>query len=195
MKRLLDLLLASIGLLLALPLIAAVAIAVRVVLGAPVFFVQERAGLGGRPFRLFKFRTMTPTVQSAPNGQSDAARLTPLGRWLRRWSLDELPQLWHVVTGEMSLVGPRPLPIAYLSRYTPAQVRRHLVRPGLTGLAQVNGRNATTWPERLAYDVWYVDHRSLRLDLSILLRTVRLVLAGSGVSATGEATMPEFTGR
>jgi sugar transferase EpsL len=194
MKRLLDIVLASFGLLITLPLILTVAVAVRFVMGRPIFFVQERAGLGGQPFHLFKFRTMAPTAGAAWDPSSDAQRLTPFGRWLRRWSLDELPQLWHVVKGDMSLVGPRPLPTTYLPRYSPTQARRHLVRPGLTGLAQINGRNATSWSERLAFDVWYVDHRSVLLDLRILIRTVRLVLGGGGMNAAGQATMQEFTG-
>jgi lipopolysaccharide/colanic/teichoic acid biosynthesis glycosyltransferase len=189
-----DFVLASLGLLLTLPFMLAAALAVWVVMGRPIFFVQERAGRGGRPFRLLKLRTMTTLPAQPGNPPGDEHRLTPLGRWLRRRSLDELPQLWHVIKGDMSLVGPRPLPTTYLPRYSPTQARRHLVRPGLTGLAQINGRNATTWPERLAFDVWYVDHQSLLLDFRILVRTVRLVCVGVGVSAPGQATMREFTG-
>ncbi len=154
----------------------------------PRFFRQERAGLHGVRFTLLKLRTMRP----GPG--SDAERLTRLGRLLRRTSLDELPQLWHVIGGTMALVGPRPLPARYLPRYTAEQMRRHARRPGLTGWAQVNGRNAHAWEERLRLDVWYVDHRSLALDLRILARTVGRVLAGSGIAAEGEATMTEFEG-
>jgi len=161
---------------------------VRAVDGAPAFFRQERAGLHGVRFTLLKLRTMRP----GPG--SDAERLTRLGRLLRRTSLDELPQLWHVIGGTMALVGPRPLPARYLPRYTAEQMRRHARRPGLTGWAQVNGRNAHAWEERLRLDVWYVDHRSLALDLRILARTVGRVLAGSGIAAEGEATMTEFEG-
>jgi lipopolysaccharide/colanic/teichoic acid biosynthesis glycosyltransferase len=193
-KRAFDIALAGLGLVVAAPLLAALAVAVRLAMGPPILFVQDRAGRHGRPFRLRKFRTMRPASHSGWDPASDEARLTPFGRWLRRWSLDELPQLWNVLKGEMSLVGPRPLPMAYLPRYSLEQARRHLVRPGITGLAQVSGRNAVTWPERFALDVWYVDHRSLALDLWILARTIRLALAGAGVSATDHATMEEFRG-
>jgi lipopolysaccharide/colanic/teichoic acid biosynthesis glycosyltransferase len=192
-KRLVDIL-GSIALLVLLaPVLLVVAALVRVKLGSPVLFRQVRPGRGARPFTLVKFRTMAvpaPVVPPAP----DSDRLTPFGRWLRASSLDELPELWNVLLGEMSLVGPRPLLLAYLGRYSPEQARRHEVRPGITGWAQVNGRNATTWEERLMLDVWYVDNRSLLLDLRILLRTVRLVLSREGIAAPGEATMPEFHG-
>lgn len=169
-------------------LVAALAVLVRLVDGAPAFFRQERAGLDGRPFTLVKLRTMR-------TGEgSDAERITPLGRMLRRTSLDELPQLWQVVTGTLALVGPRPLPVRYLARYSPEQMRRHAVRPGLTGWAQVNGRNGLSWAERFRLDVWYVDHRSPGLDLRILRMTVGRVLAGRGVSADDDATMREFEG-
>jgi lipopolysaccharide/colanic/teichoic acid biosynthesis glycosyltransferase len=171
-----------------LPLLAVTGLAVRLSLGRPVFFVQERPGLGGRPFRLIKFRTMR-----AGQG-SDAERLTRLGRFLRSTSLDELPELLNVLKGEMSLVGPRPLLMRYLARYTPEQARRHEVRPGLTGWAQVNGRNALTWERKFEYDVWYVDHRSLWLDAKILWLTVWQVLTRKGISGEGEATMGEFWG-
>lgn len=161
---------------------------VRIVDGAPAFFRHDRAGLDGAPFILVKLRTMRP------GSGSDAQRLTRLGRLLRRTSLDELPQLWLVITGTMALVGPRPLPTRYLPRYTPEQMRRHTRRPGLTGWAQVNGRNAHSWEERFQLDVWYVDHRSFWLDLRILALTVRRVLAASGIAADGEATMTEFSG-
>lgn len=167
---------------------ALVALAVRVKLGAPVFFTQERAGLGGRPFRMVKFRSMR-------TGEgTDAERLTKFGRILRATSLDELPELLLVLKGTMSLVGPRPLPTLYLPRYSPEQMRRHEVRPGITGWAQVNGRNLLSWEEKFARDVWYVDHRSLALDLKILFLTVAAVFRSTGVSAQGEATMGEFKG-
>ena len=165
-----------------------VALAVRVKLGAPVFFTQERAGRGGRPFQMVKFRSMR-------TGEgTDAERLTKFGRILRATSLDELPELLLVLKGTMSLVGPRPLPTRYLPRYSPEQMRRHEVRPGITGWAQVNGRNLLSWEEKFARDVWYVDHRSLALDLKILFLTVAAVFRSTGVSAQGEATMGEFKG-
>jgi sugar transferase EpsL len=185
-KEVLDRTAAAVGLLVCLPLLAAIALAVRVGIGRPVLFRQPRPGLRERPFLLVKFRTMRP----GPG--SDAERLTPLGRFLRATSLDELPELWNVLRGEMSLVGPRPLLMQYLKRYTPEQRRRHEVKPGITGWAQVHGRNAVGWEERFALDVWYVDHWSLGLDLRILARTVRVVLARRGVSAPGAATMPEY---
>ena len=160
--------------------------AVRVCLGRPVFFRQPRPGLHGRPFALVKFRTMR-----AGTG-SDAERLTRFGRFLRTTSLDELPELWNVLRGDMSLVGPRPLLMQYLERYTPEQARRHEMKPGITGWAQVNGRNALTWDERFALDVWYVDHWSLALDLRILARTLGAILRRKGITAPGSATMPEF---
>lgn len=168
---------------------ALVACAVWVALGSPVFFVQERAGRGGRPFRLFKFRSM----RTGPG--TDAERLTPFGRFLRASSLDELPELLLVLRGTLSLVGPRPLPTAYLPRYSPEQARRHEVRPGITGWAQVNGRNRLSWDEKFRLDVWYVDHRSLALDLRILVLTLAAVFRHSGISAAGEATMGEFNGK
>ena len=189
MKRLCDITLVLLTAAVWLPLGAAVVLAVRIALGAPVFFVQERPGLGGRPFKLIKFRTMR-------DGEGeDAERLTRMGRWLRAASLDELPELWNVLRGEMSLVGPRPLLMRYLTRYTPEQARRHEVRPGITGRAQVNGRNALSWEQKFTYDVWYVDHRNLRLDLKILGLTVWQVLSRRGISAEGEATMEEFFGK
>jgi sugar transferase EpsL len=187
-KRLLDLALVLPGLVLLSPVLLTVALAVRAQLGPGVFFRQERPGLGGRPFFILKFRTML-------NGPgTDAERLTAFGRFLRSTSLDELPELLNVLRGDMSLVGPRPLLMQYLPRYTPEQARRHEVLPGITGWAQVNGRNALTWEEKFALDVWYVDHRSLLLDLAILWRTLLAVLRREGISAAGEATMPEFTG-
>ena len=190
-KRAFDALAAAIALLVLSPLLAAVAVAVRLKLGRPIFFTQVRPGLDGRPFRLFKFRTMVQHQGQAPLSE-DARRLTPFGKWLRSTSLDELPELWNVLKGEMSLVGPRPLLLHYLDHYTPFQMRRHEVRPGLTGWAQINGRNAIGWDEKFALDIWYVDHWSLALDLKILLITVWRVLLRSGISAEGSATVPEF---
>ena len=188
MKRLFDITAVVVTAAAWLPLLLIVGLAVRLALGRPVLFVQVRPGLRGRPFRLLKFRTMRE------GAGTDAERLTRLGRWLRATSLDELPELFNVLRGEMSLVGPRPLLMRYLERYTPEQSRRHEVRPGLTGWAQVNGRNALSWEQKFAYDVWYVDHRSLWLDLKILWLTVWLVVARRGISAEGEATMGEFMG-
>ncbi|MEV4756627.1 sugar transferase [Micromonospora sp. NPDC049559] len=191
-KRLAEPVIAAVGLVLLAPLILVVAVAVAATLGRPVFFRQTRPGLYGRPFELVKFRTMRPAPESAR--LADADRLTPFGRWLRSTSLDELPTLWNVVRGDMSLVGPRPLLMRYLTRYTPEQARRHEVRPGLTGLAQVRGRNALTWEQRFAYDVRYVEDRSLGLDLRILAETVRVVLRREGITAPGHATIAEFLG-
>jgi lipopolysaccharide/colanic/teichoic acid biosynthesis glycosyltransferase len=190
MKRAIDIGVALGALVLAAPLLLALALAVRATMGTPVLFRQRRVGHRGRIFTLLKLRTMRP----ARAGESDGARLTRLGSWLRVWSLDELPQLWNVVRGDMSLVGPRPLLPEYLPRYTPEQARRHDVRPGVTGLAQVSGRNGLGWEEKFALDVRYVDARSLSLDLHILWRTVVAVLRRRGVSAAGHATMPEFMG-
>lgn len=194
MKRTTDLVLATTALAVLWPLLALVACLVRWRLGRPVLFRQLRAGLGGRPFELLKFRTMRDVRDAAGRLRPDAERLTALGRLLRATSLDELPELIHVLRGQMSLVGPRPLPIEYLPRYTPQQARRHERLPGITGLAQVSGRNALDWNERLALDVWYVDHASWWLDLKILLRTLATVLSRRGISAAGHATMPEFRG-
>jgi lipopolysaccharide/colanic/teichoic acid biosynthesis glycosyltransferase len=193
-KRAFDLLVAG-GLLVVLsPVLASVALLVLLVDGSPVVFRQTRPGRGGRPFTILKFRTMTGQRDANGDLLPDEARLTTVGRLLRRTSLDELPELLNVVRGDMSLVGPRPLLVEYLPRYTPEQRRRHDVRPGITGWAQVNGRNALSWDDKLALDVWYVDHRTLRLDIEILGRTVRQVLAGRGVSAPGHATAPPFEG-
>ena len=193
-KRLFDLFAAALGLLLLSPVIAILAWQIRKKLGSPVLFRQTRPGLHGKPFQMVKFRTMTDA--RGPDGAllPDADRLTPFGRFLRGSSLDELPELWNVLRGDMSLVGPRPLLMEYLPLYTPEQARRHAVRPGITGWAQVNGRNALSWEEKFALDVWYVDHQSLALDISILWRTVRKVLVREGISAAGEATMPRFDG-
>ena len=194
MKRVFDFVAASLALLmLALPLLV-LAWLIRLKLGSPVLFSQVRPGLHGKPFIMVKFRTMTD--DRGPDGilLPDAQRLTPFGRFLRASSLDELPELWNVLKGEMSLVGPRPLLMEYLPLYTPEQARRHEVRPGITGWAQVNGRNAISWADKFALDVWYVDHRSLWLDVRILWRTVRKVLVRDGISAPGDATMPKFEG-
>ena len=163
-------------------------------LGRPFFFSQQRPGMGGRPFKMLKFRTMTAERDVSGRKLSDAERLTPFGRWLRGTSLDELPELWNVLRGDMSLVGPRPLLMQYLPLYSSRQARRHDVRPGITGWAQVNGRNALTWPQKFELDVWYVENRSLWLDLRILWMTLLVVLRRDGISAQGEATMPPFTG-
>jgi len=193
-KRLLDLALTIPLLVITLPVMAVVALLVRLKLGAPILFLQQRPGLCGKPFTLLKFRTMTNDCDAEGNLLPDADRLTGFGLWLRKTSLDELPELFNVLKGEMSLVGPRPLLIEYLDRYTPEQARRHEVRPGITGWAQVNGRNATTWAQRFAYDLWYVDHYSLWLDLKILAMTVLTVLRREGISAPAHHTMPVFTG-
>jgi sugar transferase EpsL len=185
-KRLFDAAVAAVGLALSSPILAGIAALTWLRMGRPVLFRQRRPGHGGRPFPIVKFRTMRP----GPG--SDAERLTPFGRWLRRTSLDELPELWNVLRGEMSLVGPRPLLMPYVERYTPRQARRHEVRPGLTGWAQVNGRNLLSWEERLELDVWYVDHWSFGLDLRILARTIGQALSGRGVRHPESATMPEF---
>ncbi|MGC5019684.1 sugar transferase [Micromonospora sp. DT47] len=190
-KRGLDALFAGLALLVLSPVLLGVGVAVALAMGRPVLFRQTRPGLGGRLFELRKFRTMHPV---RPDRVSDGVRLTRFGRWLRATSLDELPTLWNVLRGDMSLVGPRPLLVSYLERYTPEQARRHEVRPGITGLAQVRGRAALSFEDRFTYDVQYVDTRCLRLDLRILLETVVLVLHREGVTADGYATGPEFLG-
>ena len=193
-KRLFDLCASALLLLLlAIPLLA-LAWTVRRRLGSPVLFRQVRPGLGGRPFEMLKFRTMTDARDHSGQLLPDAQRLTPFGQWLRSTSLDELPELWNVLQGQMSLVGPRPLLMDYLSLYTPEQARRHEVRPGITGWAQVHGRNAISWEDRFRLDVWYVDHRSLALDVKVLWLTFGKVLRRDGISAAGEATMSRFTG-
>ena len=192
MKRLVDLGLSVVALsVLAVPLLI-LAWKVRYNLGSPVLFRQLRPGLHGQPFEMVKFRTMTDERGNDGEFLSDAMRLTPFGRWLRATSLDELPELWNVLKGEMSLVGPRPLLMEYLPLYTPTQARRHEVRPGITGWAQVNGRNAQSWDERFSLDIWYVDNHSILLDLRILWMTVRKVLLREGINAKGEASMPKF---
>ena len=192
-KRVLDVTLSAILLIVTLPVMAVLAVVIRIRLGSPVLFRQNRPGLHGEIFQLTKFRTMRDP-RDADHPEPDAERLTPFGRRLRALSLDELPTLVNVLRGDMSVVGPRPLLIAYLDRYTPEQARRHEVRPGITGLAQVSGRNSLSWEEKFRLDVEYVDNRSLLLDVRILIRTVLPVVRGQGVQATGEATMTEFLG-
>lgn len=194
MKRSFDLVVASVLLLLLSPVIAVVAILVATRLGRPVLFRQIRPGMHGKPFQLYKFRTMTDGRDAEGKLLSDYLRLTPLGQLLRKLSLDELPQLLNVVKGELSLVGPRPLLMEYLPLYTEEQARRHLVRPGITGWAQVNGRNAVTWEERFNKDVWYVENKSFWLDIKILLLTVKRVAKSDGISNGNHVTMPLFEG-
>lgn len=194
MKRFLDLILASAALaVLGLPMLA-IALAVRLVLGKPVFFVQERSGLHGAPLKLIKFRTMREAYDANGEALSDAERLTRFGNFLRACSLDELPELFNVLKGDMSLVGPRPLMTEYLPLYSPEQARRHEVLPGVTGWAQVNGRNSLSWEDKFRLDVWYVDNRSLWLDLRILWLTAAAVLRARGINQDGHATAPKFTG-
>jgi lipopolysaccharide/colanic/teichoic acid biosynthesis glycosyltransferase len=193
-KRLLDLALALPAMVVASPLILIIAILVRVKLGAPVLFRQARPGMMGVSFTLLKFRTMSDARDNRGRLLPDKVRLTSLGKFLRQTSFDELPGFLNVLNGDMSLVGPRPLLPQYIVRYTPEQARRHEVKPGLTGWAQVNGRNAITWEEKFALDVWYVDNRSFWLDLKILAMTAWKVLMREGISAQGETTMPEFMG-
>lgn len=194
MKRLFDCVVAFLSLLvLALPLLVLVAL-IRSKLGSPVLFKQQRPGLHGRPFTMVKFRTMTDARDADGVLLSDAERLTKFGRILRASSLDELPELWNVICGDMSLVGPRPLLMEYMTLYTLEQGRRHEVRPGITGWAQVNGRNAISWEDKFVLDVWYVDHRSFWLDVRILWMTIKRVLIRDGITAYGDATMPKFTG-
>jgi sugar transferase EpsL len=191
-KRLFDLAVAGFGLLILAPVIVALGLTVRIKMGPPVIFRMQRPGKRCRPFILYKFRTMNDA--RSPEGEllPDGDRLTALGKFLRRWSLDELPQLWNVLRGEMSLVGPRPLLMEYLELYTPEQNRRHDVKPGITGWAQINGRNAIAWDEKLALDVWYVDHWNLLLDLRILLITIKKLFRPEGISAPSHATMPRL---
>jgi sugar transferase EpsL len=193
-KRILDVLLALIALILFAPVLLVTALLVRVKLGSPILFRQQRPGYSGKPFSIFKFRTMTDERDSDGNLLSDAQRLTAFGRFLRSMSLDELPELLNVLCGEMSLVGPRPLLMQYLERYSPEQARRHEVRPGLTGWAQINGRNAIIWEERFKLDVWYVDNVSLALDIKIMLLTVLKVIRREGIEEQGNVTMSEFLG-
>jgi lipopolysaccharide/colanic/teichoic acid biosynthesis glycosyltransferase len=192
-KRLFDLVVSVPAFVISLPIQAIVAAAVMAKLGRPVLFRQERPGLNGDPFEIVKFRTML-TIDPALGLVDDVSRMTLLGHWLRATSLDELPTLWNVINGDLSLVGPRPLLMRYLERYSPEQARRHEVRPGLTGLAQVSGRNALSWEDKFRLDVEYVDHHTFVGDLKILLATLTSVLRRDGISAEGDATMPEFLG-
>jgi sugar transferase EpsL len=193
-KRTVDLCAAILGFILLSPLLGLVALVVRLAMGRPVLFRQRRIGSHGKPFQLYKFRTMSDARDGNGRLLSDEERLGPVGKIVRAASLDELPQLWNVVRGDMSLVGPRPLLPEYLPRYNPRQLRRHETKPGITGWAQINGRNTLTWEEKFELDVWYVDHRTLWLDVRILWLTVLKVLQRDGISRQGHATMPEFTG-
>lgn len=194
-KRLFDIFASILSLLLLSPVIAILAWQIRSKLGSPVLFRQVRPGLDGLPFEMIKFRTMRNAIDDSGLPLSDSERMTPFGSVLRSTSLDELPELWNVLKGDMSLVGPRPLLMEYLPLYSPEQSRRHEVRPGVTGWAQINGRNALSWEEKFKLDVWYVDNRTLWLDLKIIILTVRKVVMRDGISADGEVTMPKFTGR
>jgi len=194
MKRALDFLGAGVGLVVFSPVLVVIALLVWLRMGWPVVFRQTRPGLNGVPFRMIKFRTMCDALDAEGNPLPDAERLTPLGRVLRSSSLDELPELWNVLKGDMSFVGPRPLLMEYLPLYSPEQARRHEMRPGITGWAQVNGRNAISWDEKFALDVWYVDNRTIWLDLRIVWLTVLKVFRREGISAPGEATMAKFKG-
>lgn len=194
-KRFFDVVASSLGLLLLFPFIGIVAWQIHRKLGSPVLFRQIRPGLNGTPFEMIKFRTMRNATDAEGNPLPDSERITPFGSFLRSSSMDELPELWNVLKGDMSLVGPRPLLMEYLPLYSPEQYRRHEVRPGVTGWAQINGRNALSWEEKFNLDVWYVDNRSLWLDLKILFLTIKKVVVRDGISAEGEVTMPKFTGR
>ncbi len=193
-KPICDFIAALIGLVILLPVLVVVGLSVRRTMGTPVFFRQERPGQGGKPFRMVKFRTMRDAVDARGNPLPDAERLTQFGEFLRRTSLDELPELFNVLRGEMSLVGPRPLLMRYLDRYSPEQARRNEVKPGVTGWAQINGRNAISWEKKFELDVWYVDHCSPWLDFRILLATVWKVIRRDGISSDSHATMSEFMG-
>ena len=193
-KRLFDIIASASGLIILSPVFLILAYLIRKNLGAPVFFTQERPGKDGKPFKLIKFRSMRDAVDKDGNPLPDSERLTPFGKKLRAVSLDELPELWNVLKGDMSLVGPRPLLMSYLPLYNDFQFRRHEMRPGVTGWAQVNGRNAISWDEKFAYDIWYIDHFSLWFDMKILFLTIKKVFIKEGISAEGEATMPYFTG-
>lgn len=194
LKRICDITIATTALITLSPVYTVVAYKVRKNLGSPVLFRQTRAGIHGEPFKIYKFRTMTDTTDSEGNVLPDEDRLTEFGKQLRASSLDELPQLWNVIKGDMSIVGPRPQLMEYLPYYNEEQFRRHLARPGVTGYAQVNGRNGISWEKRFKLDVWYVDNQSMLLDIKILLKTVKQVVTRAGISAEGEATMSRFTG-
>lgn len=193
-KRLFDIIASASGLIFLSPVFLILIYLIRKNLGEPVFFTQERPGKDGKPFKMIKFRSMRDAVDKNGNPLPDSERLTPFGKKLRATSLDELPELWNVLKGEMSLVGPRPLLMSYLPLYNEFQNRRHEMRPGVTGWAQVNGRNALSWDEKFAHDIWYIDHYSFWLDMKILFLTVKKVFIKEGISAEGEATMPYFTG-
>ena len=193
-KRLFDIVASASGLIFLSPVFLILIYLIRKNLGEPVFFTQERPGKDGKPFKMIKFRSMRDAVDKDGNPLPDSKRLTPFGKRLRATSLDELPELWNVLKGEMSLVGPRPLLMSYLPLYNEFQNRRHEMRPGVTGWAQVNGRNALSWDEKFAHDIWYIDHYSFWLDMKILFLTVKKVFIKEGISAEGEATMPYFTG-
>jgi lipopolysaccharide/colanic/teichoic acid biosynthesis glycosyltransferase len=194
LKRVMDVALSGLVLAVLWPVLIVIAVAIRLTTGKPVLFVQERPGLHGRIFNIYKFRTMRDTRDARGDLHPDEDRISGIGRFLRAASLDELPELLNVIKGDMSLVGPRPLRVEYLDLYTPRQARRHGVRPGITGWAQVNGRNALSWEKKFEFDVWYVDHWSLALDIKILGLTALKVLRGEGISAPAHATMPPFTG-
>lgn len=194
LKRLFDITASAAGLIILSPVFLILIYLIKKNLGSPVFFTQERPGLNGKPFKMIKFRSMRDAVDANGNPLPDSERLTPFGKKLRATSLDELPELWNVLKGEMSLVGPRPLLMHYLPLYNDFQNRRHEMKPGVTGWAQVNGRNALSWDEKFAHDVWYIDNHSFWLDMKILLLTVKKVFIKEGISAEGEATMPYFTG-
>ncbi|HOP86754.1 MAG TPA: sugar transferase [Syntrophorhabdaceae bacterium] len=193
-KRIFDLFIGIPMLIISIPFMAIVGLIILFTMGRPVIFRQRRPGLYGRPFMLYKFRTMTDIKDESGMLLPDEKRLTRVGRWIRKLSLDEIPQLFNVIKGDMSLVGPRPLLMEYLSRYTPEQARRHEVKPGITGWAQINGRNTTTWEERFKLDLWYVEHHSLWLDIKILFKTFIQVFKREGINAPGYETMPEFLG-
>lgn len=195
LKRIYDVSLSAAALFLLSPVFVIVAWKIRRKMGSPVLFRQVRPGLHGEPFEMVKFRTMKDAVDASGDPLPDSERLTPFGQFLRSSSLDELPELWNVLKGDMSLVGPRPLLMEYLPLYSPEQYRRHEVRPGVTGWAQINGRNSLSWEEKFKLDVWYVDNQSLWLDIRILFLTVKKVLVRDGINADGEATMPKFTGK
>lgn len=194
MKRVFDVSMILLSLPVLLPVLVVVALLVQVKLGSPVLFKQLRPGLAGKPFKMVKFRSMTDERDAQGNLLPDTARLTKFGRFLRSTSLDELPGLWSVLKGDMSLVGPRPLLMEYLPLYSAEQARRHEVRPGITGWAQMNGRNAISWEQKFEYDIWYVDHQSMWLDIKIIFLTLKKVFVRDGIAAQGEATMPKFTG-
>lgn len=194
MKRLVDFVLSLFGLIVLSPVIVIVAWCIRRKLGSPVIFSQVRPGLGGKPFRMVKFRTMRDAFDADGNPLPDSQRMTAFGSFLRASSLDELPELWNVLKGDMSLVGPRPLLMEYLPLYSPEQYRRHEVRPGVSGWAQVNGRNALSWEDKFKLDVWYVDNRSIWLDFKIIFLTLKKVVVRDGINGAGEATMSKFTG-